>query len=262
MPIDRAVPSMVRMAASSEPAVMSFIFSLAISSIFFLEICPTFSLPGLCEPDPFFFSVCSPAAFLSRMEAGGVLRMKVKDRSWYTVMITGMIRASFSSAWVAALNCLQNSMMFTPCCPRAGPTGGAGFALPAGICSFTCPVTFFIVLAARLLHLHEVQLHRGGAPEDGDQHLEPALVRVPLHRAVEVGERAVDHPDRVPLLELHLRLRLQRPLGDLGGEPLHLHVRDRRRLLVGRPAHEPGHLGGVLHQVPGAVVHLHLDQDV
>ena len=25
--------------------------------------------------------------------------------------------------------------MLTPCCPRAGPTGGAGVAFPAGICS-------------------------------------------------------------------------------------------------------------------------------
>ena len=34
---------------------------------------------------------------------------------------------------VRALNSLQNSMMFTPCCPSAGPTGGDGFALPAGL---------------------------------------------------------------------------------------------------------------------------------
>ena len=30
-----------------------------------------------------------------------------------------------------------NAAMLTPCWPRAGPTGGAGVALPAGICSFT-----------------------------------------------------------------------------------------------------------------------------
>src|SRR5215470_5015042 len=120
-------------------------------------------------------------------------------------MITGMIRPSFACACVAALNCLQNSMMLTPCWPSAGPMGGAGLALPAGICSFTCPVTFFIAsphrgacgraalprpntlrsnllraahftartpsseLGARLLHLHEVQLHRGRPAEDGHQ---------------------------------------------------------------------------------------------
>jgi hypothetical protein len=30
------------------------------------------------------------------------------------------------------------------------PTGGAGVALPAGICSFTCPVTFFAMPLATL----------------------------------------------------------------------------------------------------------------
>src|SRR5678816_4700760 len=163
-------------------------------------------------------------------------------------MITGMIRPSFACAWVWALNCLQNSMMLTPCWPSAGPMGGAGFALPAGICSFTCPVTFFIASphrgpcgraalprlntlsgatcsarptstahlssGARLLHLHEVQLHRGRPAEDGHQHLHPALVRIHLfHRPVEVAERAVDDPDGVALLELHLGFGLQRPLG-------------------------------------------------
>ena len=38
---------------------------------------------------------------------------------------------------VLALNCLQKSMMFTPCGPSAVPTGGAGVALAAGNCSFT-----------------------------------------------------------------------------------------------------------------------------
>ena len=35
--------------------------------------------------------------------------------------------------FVLSLNALQNSIIFTPCCPNAGPTGGAGFAFPAGI---------------------------------------------------------------------------------------------------------------------------------
>ncbi len=37
-----------------------------------------------------------------------------------------------SPPWVLALNSLQKPMMLTPCWPSAGPTGGAGFALPAG----------------------------------------------------------------------------------------------------------------------------------
>src|SRR4026207_2452351 len=47
--------------------------------------------------------------------------------------------------WVRALNCLQNSMMFTPCGPSAVPTGGAGFAAPAGHCSLLTAVTFLPV---------------------------------------------------------------------------------------------------------------------
>src|ERR671911_2524161 len=50
--------------------------------------------------------------------------------------------------WVRALNCFTNSMMFTPCGPRAVPTGGAGVAAPAGHWSFTCA---WIFLAMHLL---------------------------------------------------------------------------------------------------------------
>src|SRR5487761_2234924 len=54
---------------------------------------------------------------------------------------------------VFALNALQNSMMLTPCGPSAVPTGGAGVALPAGICSFTEPVTFFAITKPSLQSL-------------------------------------------------------------------------------------------------------------
>src|SRR5580698_729180 len=60
-------------------------------------------------------------------------------------MTTGMIRPAISLFCVRALNCLQNSMMLTWAWPRAGPTGGAGVALPASIWSFTCVCTFFVV---------------------------------------------------------------------------------------------------------------------
>src|SRR4051812_21864841 len=59
-------------------------------------------------------------------------------------MTTGMMRSSFICGWVRALKLLQNSMMLTPCCPSAGPTGGDGFALPAGTCNLMRPVTFFM----------------------------------------------------------------------------------------------------------------------
>src|SRR5581483_4116721 len=46
---------------------------------------------------------------------------------------------------VFALNCLQNSIMFTPCGPSAVPMGGAGLALPAGTWSLIIAVTFFAI---------------------------------------------------------------------------------------------------------------------
>src|SRR5680860_1308615 len=99
---------------------------------------------------------------------------------------------------VFSLNALQNSMMLTECCPSAGPTGGAGLAAPAGICSLMKPATFFAmvlvsprvvqrsrvatshdrwVLRGRLALLAELelgdvverQLERGLASEDADE---------------------------------------------------------------------------------------------
>src|SRR5437867_12758780 len=86
--------------------------------------------------------------------------------------------------WVAALKDLQNSMMFTPRWPSAGPTGGLGLAWPAGICSFTSATTFFAISRSPrpartdsgLFHLHEVELDGCRAAEDADQDAQLALL--------------------------------------------------------------------------------------
>ena len=98
---------------------------------------PTFVLLGI--PEPF----CSFAASLREMATGGCFTTKSKDLSEYTVMTTG--RTFPACACVAALNFLQKSMMFSPLEPRAGPTGGAGFAAPALIWSLMNPVTSFAI---------------------------------------------------------------------------------------------------------------------
>src|SRR5215831_7427991 len=131
IPIERAVPRMLLIAVSMEAAFRSGIFCLAMSSTCFAVTLPTLSLFGV--PDP----LAMPAARFNRTEAGGVLVMKEKDRSLYTETTTGMINPSISFWLVLALNCLQNSMMLICAWPSAGPTGGAGVALPAAICSFT-----------------------------------------------------------------------------------------------------------------------------
>src|SRR5579872_1414614 len=125
MPIDRAVPATVFIAASILAAVRSLTLVLAISSTCALVTLPTLFLFGVGEP----FSI--PAAFSNKFDAGGLLVTKVNDRSLKTVTITGIV--SPAMPWVCALKALQNSMILTPRCPSAGPTGGAGFAAPAGI---------------------------------------------------------------------------------------------------------------------------------
>src|SRR2546429_403670 len=53
-------------------------------------------------------------------------------------MTTGMVMPRISL--VRSLNCVTNAPILTPCCPRAGPTGGAGVACPPGPCKRTSPV--------------------------------------------------------------------------------------------------------------------------
>ncbi|MBS1162930.1 MAG: hypothetical protein H6R03_826 [Burkholderiaceae bacterium] len=137
----RAEPAIVRTAASRSAAVRSGILALAISSAWARVILPTLSVWGRCEP----FSIL--AAFLIRMVAGGVFITKVKLLSAKAVITTGIGRPG-STPCVWALNALQNSMMFRPRWPSAGPIGGEGLALPAGTCSLMKPTIFFAIRKA------------------------------------------------------------------------------------------------------------------
>src|SRR5688572_24560757 len=102
-------------------------------------------------------------------------------------------------------------MMFTPCWPSAGPTGGDGFAAPAGHWTLTIATTFFATARAlplRLLYVLEVQPDRGLASENRDHHLHLLALGPHLaHRSREVGERSARDPDVVAVLERHLGLR-------------------------------------------------------
>src|SRR4249920_2512298 len=116
----RAVPAIMLMALFSVKAFRSAILSLAISSTCAHDTLPTFTRFGSLLP------LVILAASINWTAAGGVLMINSKDLSAYTVIRTGSIFPGLS--WVLALNCLQNSMMFTPFEPRAGPIGGAGLA--------------------------------------------------------------------------------------------------------------------------------------
>src|SRR5579883_384788 len=138
------------------------------------------------------------------------------------VMTTGMIRPSWSFADVLALKALQKSMMLTPCGPSAVPTGGAGVAFPAGICSFTLPVTFFAMrnplraprrpvwrgpvrASLYLFYLQKFQFDGSGTAENRDHDAQCSALRVDfIHFAREIRERTVHDADRIILLERHL----------------------------------------------------------
>src|SRR5687767_1435491 len=277
----RALPAMVRTAASRSAAVRSGCFIFAISSACLRVSLPTLSVCGVLLP----FSILS--ALRISTDAGGDFRMNVKLLSAYAVITTGSIRPG-STFCVWALNALQNSMMFRPRWPSAGPMGGEGFALPAGTWSLIRPTIFFATrlllrvqpdAASRrpprfvrrdppgggdssLLYLSEIQFHRRRAPEDQHRDADLALLVVHfLDVAVEVGERSFGHAHRFADLEQHLRFRLLDAFLHLVQDVLDFLVRDRRGPHRRAPD-ESGHLRRALHQETGLVGHVLLLQDV
>src|ERR1700694_458561 len=185
-------------------ALRSSIFVSAISRTCCFVTDPTLSRLGTADP----FS--TPAAFLSRSPAGGVLVTKVNVRSSYTVISAGMMLPACAA--VRSLYALVNSMMLMPCGPRAVPTGGAGVAFPAGICRRMTVLTFFLpigVSSAQPLDLEQVELDRRLAAEHVHQHLELALLHIDIRDlAVDVGGGPVDHADVLPHLVFHRHLGL------------------------------------------------------
>src|SRR5215831_13958005 len=172
-----------------------------------------------------------------------------------------------SSFWlVRALNCLQNSMMLICAWPRAGPTGGAGVALPAAICSFTEPVTFFAInpFCAALdlfFDLPEFQLDWGRTAEDRNHDLQRLAVLVDLvDHAGKGGKRPFGDSHRLVLLKLHLQLWLVLRLTGTIDDVLHLFLGKRGGLLSS--AHESGNPRRRLDHMPDMVVHVHFHQHV
>src|SRR5271157_3551218 len=120
-------------------------------------------------------------------------------------MTTGMTRPA--SALVTALNSLQNAMMLTPCWPSDGPTGGAGLAWPAAICSLMYPVIFFAIKNLCFLYLPVFQFHRRVASKNVHGHLQLAAIGINLlNHAAEIQERSVVDLDRLADFKIDLRL--------------------------------------------------------
>src|SRR6185312_7684808 len=92
-------------------------------------------------------------------------------------------------------------MMLTPCWPSAGPTGGAGLAAPAWICSLMIAASFFFggiafLLCSDLRDLAECQLDGSLASEDRHEDVQLLVDGVDLaDRRRQGGERAVHDRD-------------------------------------------------------------------
>src|SRR5471032_2397190 len=119
-------------------------------------------------------------------------------------MTTGI--TSPASFFVTALNSLQNAMMLTPCWPSDGPTGGAGFAWPAAICSLMYPVIFFAIKNLSFLDLPVFQFNRRVASENVHGHFQLAAIGINLlDHAAEIQERPVVYLDRLADFKIDLR---------------------------------------------------------
>src|SRR3954452_1553032 len=285
---------MISDAWSRSRALRSGIFVSAIWRTWSRERRPTLVRFGSPEP------LSSRSASLIRTAAGGVFVMKGNERSSKTVISTGVMRPFWSA--VCALYALQNSMMLTPCWPRAGPTGGAGVAAPALIWSLMTAVnrflggmTSFYVTgwngpgagsrpersegwgapgSSNLADLVERQLDRRLAAEDRDQHLQLLLLGVDLVDGGREGrERAVHDSDRLAHLEVHDGGRGGGGGGSRLGRPAGGRLRVGRRedlhdLVDGERrgprggADEAGDARGVADRAPRLVVELHPDQQV
>jgi hypothetical protein len=118
--------------------------------------------------------------------------MKVKERSSNTVISTGIIRPACCA--VRSLNSLTKAMMFTPAWPSAGPTGGAGVALPAGTCNFTILTTFFGIYYTSLFsffNLSKINFNRCFAPKHVHKNLQLAAFFINFGNAAKAsGKRA------------------------------------------------------------------------
>src|SRR6266566_3406850 len=104
---------------------------------------------------------------------------------------------------VRALNSLQKAMMLIPWGPRAVPTGGAGFALPAGICSLTKPTAFFaMILLSYCLAAHSSARVAGAR---GAGRMGARLTPTVLFDVVVVSDGALLASSAAPRKGHHLR---------------------------------------------------------
>src|SRR5271170_1178864 len=120
-------------------------------------------------------------------------------------MTTGITVPVSPCVW--ALKALQNSMMLIPCCPSAGPTGGAGEACPAFACSLIVVRTFFAICLPAYLDKGICLLENLPSERFEDQARQGRRERGVLRtRATEdaASRRSSGRSELFDLVELHL----------------------------------------------------------
>ena len=76
--------------------------------------------------------------------------LTVKENLEFYADLFGTKNAVAPALEFFSLKDLQNSIILTPLCPRAGPTGGAGLACPPLICNFKIPEISLAILKSFL----------------------------------------------------------------------------------------------------------------
>src|SRR6266568_4678632 len=192
---------------------------------------------------------------------------------------------------VRALYSLQNIMMFTPCGPRAVPTGGAGLALPAGNCNRTTALIRFAIVLLKLfdgtndtlkgmshdhhqgwpcplwgslldfLHLEEIERDRRFATKKRNHHGHFVAIHIDIaDRSNKISERAIDDTNVLAFRETDLGLWLFSLFGSLLQDRIDFVIQQGDR--AGARAYETGDAGRIAHNIPGFVTHDHLHQHI
>src|SRR5207237_9628438 len=103
-------------------------------------------------------------------------------------------------AAVRSLYSLTKAMMLMPCWPSAGPTGGAGVALPAVMASFTTARTFLATIYPPLPH--PLLAGNGPAPRPPGGFGCLTVLALDLQEVELDGRLAAEHRDQHPDLTL------------------------------------------------------------
>src|SRR3989338_176188 len=169
---------------------------------------------------------------------------------------TGIMSAPFSL--VASLNLLTKSPILTPCWPSAGPIGGAGLALPAGICNFTTVFIFFAIILY-FFHLQIIYFYGSFSAKHCYQNFNLAFLFIyGVYRSLKIFKRPVIYSYHIAHLHVHLVFRL----GHAHSLKKRIHLFFVQRNRSRSRAHESSNSRSVPYDIPGIVSDDHIHQNI